>query len=36
MRPARLQVGSEYKVSINVIGYKVIAMIALYSSGNGL
>lgn len=33
---ARLQVGSEYKVSINVIGYKVIAMIALYNSGNGL
>ncbi len=33
---ARLQVGSEYKVSITVTGYKVIGMIALYSSGNTL
>lgn len=33
---ARLQVGSQYHVAINVTGYKVIGMIALYSSGNVL
>lgn len=31
---ARLQVGSDYKVSIHVTGYKVIGLVSLYDSGN--